>query len=64
MRKTAHVLTSDKPGIVTVHDAKSIYLKLVSLIAPLYKLKYQRRKDRGSPNPQIKEANSQSDNFL
>ena len=40
------------------------HLKLVSLMAPLYKLKYHRKKDRGNPKPQIREANSQSDNFL
>ena len=41
-----------------------MYLKLVSLMAPLYRLKYQRKKDRGKLNPQMSEANSQSDNFL
>ena len=33
-------------------------------MAPLYRLKYHKKKDRGSPKPQIKEANSQSESFL
>ena len=40
------------------------YLKLVSLIAPLYRLKYHKKKERGRLKPQIKEAKSQSDSFL